>query len=505
MSARRYHACAAVLASIPLAAGVILFSIRAIPRPVVHDEFSYLFAADTFARGRLTNPPHPLWAHFESFDLLSQPSLMSRKPPAQGLFLALGIALAGKPIAGVLISIAISCLALYWMLLAWMEPAWALWGTALALLHPLLFQWSVNYWGGGAALLGGALALGAWKRLLDKPSFPIGVVFGLGLTILANSRPLEGLILAMPLLAALFWKTEFKKIVLPLGLAACTSTAAMGYYNYKITASALRFPYVEYERAYNPAPLFLWQKAGPPRAYRTAEFGEYFNHWQRRRLQTADTALGYTKLLKHKYSLLAREWLAPFPYGLLLTAAFLGWAPRGLSALLAFFIIGSTLPLRAFPFAYASAPAGGLFFALSALSLRRLGQWRWNGRPAGLALAAVLFVWAAGYAINSCRSYAQAADQSWSILKEESERRLRAYPGKDLVLVRYGPGHSVHEEWVYNDADIDQSPVIWARSLSPREDRRLAEFYRDRLVWTQDVFWSETRIKLMSTPKISKP
>lgn len=503
--ALREHAFAALLASIPLAAGLILFSIRGTPRPVVHDEFSYLFAADTFAHGRLTNPAHPLWPHFESFDLLSRPTFMSRKPPGQGLFLALGTFLAGKPIVGVLISIAAACLAIYWMLLAWMEPPWALLGAALALLHPLLFQWSVNYWGGGVALLGGALALGAWRRLLDNPSFSISVVFGLALTILANSRPLEGLILSLSLLAVLFWKKKFKKITLPLGLAACAAAAAMGYYNFKVTKSVFNFPYAEYEKAYNTAPLLLWKKTAPARPYRTKEFDEYFNHWQRRRLKTADTALGYAQLLKHKYSLLAREWLIPLPYGLLLAAALGGWAPRILSVPLVFFIIASTIPSRAFPFAYSSAPAGGLFFTLSALSLKRLGRWRWNGRPAGLALAAILFVWAASHALNSWMSYAQAPDESWSILKEDSARRLLAYPGRDLVLVRYGPGHSVHEEWVYNEADINASPVIWARSLSPQEDRRLAEFYPDRLVWTQDVFWSETRLQLLSAPKISKP
>jgi hypothetical protein len=53
--------------------------------------------------------------------------------------------------------------------------------------------------------------------------------------------------------------------------------------------------------------------------------------------------------------------------------------------------------------------------------------------------------------------------------------------------VRYLPGYDIHKEWVYNPADIDAAPVVWARSMGPQADQALIDYYKDRQLWRLDV------------------
>lgn len=168
------------------------------PAATVHDELSYLLAADTFASGRITNPPHPHWRHFETMHVLQQPTYQSRYPPGQGLALALGRLLTGYYIVGAWISMAAAAGALYWALSAWLPARWALLGALLPILRfgglgvwdvPYYAYWTTRYWGGALALAGAALAFGATPRLLRKPRARDAAVFGAGLAMLAITRP----------------------------------------------------------------------------------------------------------------------------------------------------------------------------------------------------------------------------------------------------------------------------------------------------------------------------
>jgi hypothetical protein len=49
--------------------------------------------------------------------------------------------------------------------------------------------------------------------------------------------------------------------------------------------------------------------------------------------------------------------------------------------------------------------------------------------------------------------------------------------------VRYGPHHSLNAEWVYNDADIDASKVVWARDMGQSANEELIQYFWDRKIW----------------------
>jgi hypothetical protein len=247
------------------------------PVPRVHDEFSYLLMSDTLAHGRAANPSPSPSEFFDTFHVIVRPVFASKYFPAQGVFLAIGEKLTGHPAAGLWLSSALACAATCWMLQSWVGPVWGLLGGFLMMVQIGVFSyWSQAYWGGIAAALGGALFFGAIHRVWKSLSWPNAIFMALGLVILANSRPLEGLLAALPV-SCLFirriwmeqlWRQPFwRDLVLPAGAVLLLRALSTGAYNKAITGSAWKPAYVVHEQQYQESPQFAFLPLRPKISY----------------------------------------------------------------------------------------------------------------------------------------------------------------------------------------------------------------------------------------------
>ena len=72
--------------------------------------------------------------------------------------------------------------------------------------------------------------------------------------------------------------------------------------------------------------------------------------------------------------------------------------------------------------------------------------------------------------------------------------KLASYVGPQLAIVRYAPGHSYFDEWVYNSPNIDKSKVVWARDMGGAANQELLRYFQNRTVWLVQPDFDPPRI-----------
>lgn len=487
---------------------LLVLPLSPIPQPYVHDDFSFLLAADTFAHGRLTNPTPAMWTHLESFHITLKPTYMSMYFPAQGMVMAAGKVLAGHPWWGVWATCGLMCAAICWMLQGWLPPGWALLGALLAILRLALFSyWTNTYTGAGAlAALGGALVLGALPRIRRHFRTRDFFWMALGMAILATSRPYEGLLISISGLAALAW-WRYKKpgpsisILLlrtaPAAALLMATVAFLGYYDYRVYGNVFTLPYKVNRETYAPVPHFLWRPVRPEPVYRHRILRDFYSRpgadsemkWYR---DETGSVAGFLEANSVK---LLQATIFYLNFALIPPLVMLPWGLRDRRIrvlMLTGLALVCGLAVETFFLQHYLAPATAILYVLLLQCMRHL---RVRG-PSGLFLVRAIPVLCVGLAV--LRVYAQplhirigsegSTAVSWSgtaplgLERARVQTELESLPGPQIAIVAYSP-HHVLNDWVYNAAEIDKSKVIWARQMDPASDRQLLNYYKDRKAW----------------------
>lgn len=515
----------ATLACGLLALGIrlALLPILPIPQPQVHDEFSYLLLSDTFAHGRLANPTHPMWVHFETFHVNWNPTYASMYYPGHGLFLAFGQVVMGHPFWGVWLSSGLMCAAICWALQGWLPPAWALAGGLVAVIRLATFSyWADSYWGGTVTALGGALVLGALPRIKQNHRTRNSVVLAIGMALLASTRPYEGLFFCLPVIVVLLlWmarktspsaKVCLTQVALPFTLVMVAAIGALGYYFWRVTGSPFTIPYQLNMRTYGLM-FFPWEKIRPVE----------FHHAALRDFYRGGAVLGFYKIarerpLKLQFLKALVIWL--FYFGPVLSMPWLAWLftrPRGkfwkclgrelrfLSALVLVSYVAIILTIHLGQPHYV-AELTIVFYAVTLFLMRDLyGSQADRSSPTRfLARSVPLICLILFLARVAAPAFGATPNPSWirtwcsqdgqNLERASILHQLEDMPGDHLVIVRYQPHHDfIMDEWVFNNADIDGSKVIWARDMGT-QNAELLQYFSQRRIWLVEPDYSPPKL-----------
>jgi hypothetical protein len=478
------------------------------PVPLIPDEYSLLLQAQTFMEGRLANPTHPLWPHFQAMHVNQVPAYGSMYFPGRGLPLALGLLVAGHAWIGVWISFVLFAMSTVWTLRGWTSPKVALVGGLLVVLRLGAGSYWINsYWGGAFTAMGAMLVFGAMPRLLRHPSWAYGLALGLGALILMTTRPFEGGVFCA-VLGVFFLPRLLKtgpahlqrlatRAGVPLASCLAIGLVAMLQHNAATTGDPLRAAYDLNRHQYATTPAFLIQSPISPQPP-ASEAPPYFDRVYE--LESED----YVASQESWIGLISFEWvksshLAFFYIGLAMAIPFLVglWGSRRDMPVVGTLVVCFACHLlTSWNFPHYAAPLFPPLLLITVRGLMTLGRWSVNERPVGYVFSRGAFFVAASplalMTLHLTTGWPDGITNSWSrsccAVRQSSERSeiveaLEQVPGKDLVVVDDSQSFPKYGDLVYNEPDIDASSVAFAHSLSAASNARLLDYFRDRRIW----------------------
>jgi hypothetical protein len=273
----------------------------------------------------------------------------------------------------------------------------------------------------------------------------------------------------------------------------------MAYYDYIAFGNPLTPPYTLDRAQYAIEQYWMWQPPKPEPVYRHKVMRDFYVKAELPVVTDYRTPGGFVtqNLFKPLHALEFFAGIALLPPLFMLRRVLLDRRTRFLVLSGAILMAGMFLEIVMLP--HYLAPFTAAFYAIGLQAMRHLRLWHPEGKPVGRAMVRLLVLTC--IALAAMRAWAGSlhlALSDWppsewtanwygsdqlGAPRAAVENKLEALPGKQLAIVRYAPNHNPVWEWVYNDANIPDSKVIWAREMDAADNAELIAFYKDREVW----------------------
>ena len=315
--------------------------------PAYHDEFSYLFQAETFAAGRLTFLSHPTAARmFDQMHVLNEGNFASRYFPGNGLWITPFLML-GNPFAGHWLATVIVCVIVFLIGRELSSNGVGLLAGLLAALSPGLILFGNTLLAHQPTLVGLGLFIYSFlkmQRLLDELRIPVSpgsargvalaaMMSGIGLSFAMLCRPMTAAGIGLPFgLWLVCWLvrnalhnrrtaiTVFSGFAIPLAIGFCVA----GVYNLSATGSVFKTPYQLYTELFTPRHMFGFNNVERAKPLITDRTLEHYDQWA----ENLDASLA-TQNVRNRF-IATWQWTIGLIANLMLATVFLTGAWRNL-------------------------------------------------------------------------------------------------------------------------------------------------------------------------------
>jgi hypothetical protein len=256
----------------------------------------------------------------------------------------------------------------------------------------------------------------------------------------------------------------------------------MGWYNLRITGHVLRMPFMEYAAQYDVYPKFWFLPTRAVPSYRNESLKWVALQFEKGQYEQLRTIGGFVTIslarLRDLILWQSKPWILILPLAIgLFARGDRRW--RWARIAVGIFVVG--LWTESFVLPHYAAPVLPLVLLLIVLGWKEIAGWAWQGRALALSIAI-------GFLVGGVMIATQPISRDSMIVGHAALAEIDALrTGRHLVFVRYSPGYSFHNEYVFNDADIAGGRVVWARSADAATDHRLVDQFPDRTVWRLSV------------------